>query len=565
MKKYILMLNFIFLTFLASSVNALEIEGAVGEWKSTSYDYSFSGVGEFYTNDTNFKNNMYFYYDSDNQKLKISVLIPDLAVGTYSVPIYIKRAYSGTNNTFSTSESLVTNIDVSIISVPTELKEMLLPQNGLIPEGMVLRIKNFEIIPSMIGQSSVVFNTNNCQESDFSVDYGEEKTIICGSSDECNIKFTPEYMFTDTSGNNYVKISLKTNCYTYSVSIQGESGEVTTSGCGTISISVIGQATRGKTMLVHTTTEGGKDIVAKVVMTDAEGNTQAFQTNNPFEGYGQILIPQDADVPLILLASKEGCETGKLQINELKGQLIKEEEQEESAKKLVINNLPSEALVNSIVSGTLLDNDGNLITDKERVIYITDPDNAKLKTNTDSSGNFKFYAGKLGKYIITASLSGYQDSENYTVTVRKPRKNVTLLAFKNGEMITTASVGDIIDFGIYYENKKVDTDVTGKVRINGKETDIRFTNGAATYKVEDSGILRVSIPQTSEYNSEEMTIKIEESFNFNMVIYAFIIIVLIVAIIYVLSRKGGSSEPKMGLSPYYPERGPVEVIGKKEE
>jgi hypothetical protein len=49
------------------------------------------------------------------------------------------------------------------------------------------------------------------------------------------------------------------------------------------------------------------------------------------------------------------------------------------------------------------------------------------------------------------------------------------------------------------------------------------------------------------------------------VIYAFIIIALIVAIIYVLSRKGGGSEPKMGISPYYPERGPVEVIGKKEE
>jgi hypothetical protein len=81
-------------------------------------------------------------------------------------------------------------------------------------------------------------------------------------------------------------------------------------------------------------------------------------------------------------------------------------------------------------------------------------------------------------------------------------------------MITTASVGDVIDFGIYYENKKVDIDVTGKVRVNGKETDIRFTNGVATYKVEDSGILRVSIPQTSEYNSEEISIKAEESFNF---------------------------------------------------
>lgn len=324
--------------------------------------------------------------------------------------------------------------------------------------------------------------------------------------------------------------------------------------CGTIQISVIGQATRGKTLLVHTTSEYGKDIVTNVIMQDAQGNVQAFQTNTPFKGYGTVQVPQDSDVPLILLASADGCETGRYQLNELKGELISPSS---SGPKLVIKGLPEEENVNTLISGLLADESGSVLNGRDKAVKITRPDGTIVETNTDSNGYFKFYADHVGAYSIVAEVDGFKKSDNTTVNVRTPRKPLDIRVFRKGSSdfveTGTAYQGVAYSITLYADGLIINETLNATIELNGAEMKAEFIDGWTTYVPNSLGQLKVKVDESEGYESAKLSLDVVQGMDFSGVMFAiggFGVVAFIVLMVYLFVwRRKPKRDEGLGFRP----------------
>ena len=335
--------------------------------------------------------------------------------------------------------------------------------------------------------------------------------------------------------------------------IEDEPEDIINEDC-TVKISVIGKAFYGKNMLIHTVDENGKDLVSKVVLSDIVGNSDICETNQPFDGFCQIFIPETTEPPLTLLANKEGCQTGQYIINEIKGQKIIEESEEETpTKTLVIQDLPTEDKPNIIISGTVLDSNGNLITDSTTQIKIIDPSNANLETSVASDGTFKFYSGLIGEYSIEALLDGYNPSPKQTVNIRIPRKDIAIVPFLNGNRVTASNQlypGTILEIGIFNDNQKVNLDVTSTISYNGNQQDLIFIDGETSINLASVGNYIITIPETEQYLSTELRIEALQGFDMNALIIPIVVIIIIVIIVTIVIKKRNKSKyPELGFAP----------------
>ena len=357
-------------------VNAIEMNAYASGWNTTSYPYTMNGSEVFFTNNTDFINRIFFYYDSG--MLKITVHAPDLVGGPYNIPILSHRTWNTGNETEQNYTTSDVYLDTLVLYVDAQ------------PE-------------------PIINETNETEE-------------------QCEVF-----------------------------------------------ISVVGRAFYGKNLLIHTTDQNGKDIVANVVGQDGAGNSLICQTNNPFKGWCNIFIPEDSEVDITLLANKEGCTTGQYIINKLEGQRLTEEI-EETEKTLIIQNIPSEVTQNTIVNFTIItQEEGEVVS--SALVTITDPEDVQITTRSDNLGMAKFYAGKLGTYTLSVSKDGYITSQEYTVTSRVPRKELIIVLLLNGQVVRELYVGNTYEIGLYSDGTRINETLNGN--INGEP--ITFENGYARY------------------------------------------------------------------------------------
>lgn len=332
--------------------------------------------------------------------------------------------------------------------------------------------------------------------------------------------------------------------------LEEEPEEDDTTECGTLQISLIGVATRGKMAIIRVSDGNGDAIIATVSVTDPMGNAEILITNSPTKGFGSFKIPEDADVPIVLIAFAENCNSGTYTVNELKGEKLSPEDEDEILPILRIDGLPEESMHNVAFNGTVIDSDGNLIASEISVI-VTTPSGSVVKAQTNTVGVFKVWGANIGNYVVRAELDGYEDSPDYAVNVRNPRVPMYILAFRNGHHVTDGVVytDEVVSFGLYSNNQRVNDTVSGTVEVNGKGDSVEFTNGVLSYRVPEEGVIRVMTSQSYNYLEADVLDLESVSSGFGwlwIVIVVVALVVVIILILVLLKRRGGTTGPDMG-------------------
>lgn len=584
MKKILFsLITFLFLVNIVSVSAEITIIGATSEYVSGSFSHSTNNVGYFFVNKTNWENT-WFSFTSDT--VYYTLKIPLINVGSYNIPIYLKTAYKEsctigniTTECYAEKTEHIDDFSIDITEVPQEMKEVPLPNNGLIPSmETVISSGGFQFSPQ-VGVASTIINTDNCKTTGISINYGDTDTIMCGTEDECEIEIKAEYPFTDTSGNNYVKMRMTTNCYvyTYSLSGTGGTGGITPSGsCDEIKITITGTATRGRQLRLTTTNQDGKKIPARIIVMDSNPDVedQLFVTNDPWDGIKRIHISEASMAPITIDAENpdlgENC-YGSEMITKIEGQLIlpNETTEPEDLPKLEIRDMVEEVYKDSCFVGKVYADD-SLVTNDDvsgDVVRIKKPeaDEYTLKTKINDSDVFSVCVGsKMGEWTLKASYDGYEDSEEYTVTVREPREKVIVLAKLNygtyympPEQLPNIPPGtSVLVILSDEENYTVEESIEIEVEFAGESIQMGLTGGFGMYTPPKGiiGEIIFRIPQSDNYEAwSSGPIMVVEGggmdWVYEYVIYGAVAFIILILLILILRRRGGGgkikeSEPK---------------------
>jgi len=331
---------------------------------------------------------------------------------------------------------------------------------------------------------------------------------------------------------------------------------------GNIRISLIGIATRGKMAIVKTIDEEtGKAIISTVTITDPEGNAQIIETNSPVRGFGMFKIAEDSDVPVTLIASCDGYESGTYLINELKGEKLSEEQEPEPTKTLQIKGVSGEFLVGNILNGTVLVSETNEPADNAKVT-ITKPDNSKLVTHTDSNGLFKVFVDTIGTWTAIATKADHTDSAEASITSRVPRKDIGCIKmFRGNQGISTANAKETVTFGIYDDNYTlIEENFAGTISFMGHDETVAFESGWLSYQMpeNDVGSFTVNVDKSENWNEASETFEVAIGFDFSAILLPIGVIVVAIIIIAIIARligrRGSGGGAQYGTPPSMEEK-----------
>lgn len=392
---------------------------------------------------------------------------------------------------------------------------------------------------------------DGCNADTLNIPFFDNRSTTCQG---CDVTFEADKP-DKTSKTDYAVLGLYSNCYDYS--FDGEGSSSSSGDCTGISIQPIGTATRGQSLLITTKDQNGNAIAANLILTDSNPETtdQTLITNQPWPGIGSVLIDEAAIEPITILARNEelDCE-GQRIITTLQGQLISPDE-EEGTNQLIINGLPEEAHIGNLINGTVVDSEGNLVTDKNEIVKIKNPSGSSLKTNTDQNGMFKFYGGELGNYIVKASFSGFKDSDNITVNVRHPRKEITPLVTVNNKqpIDNVLYTGQTVDIGLYEDCvpgqtscSRISDTVTGTVTNGGSKSKVTFNNGWTSYTLTEEGQLSIVIDQSDNYKQASKTYRVMAGFNPAVFLIPGIFVVVVIVLGVIVKTKGRKGGEDVG-------------------
>lgn len=549
MYKYLALVG-LFLVLFSGQANAIDVEGAEGEWKTVSFDYNVpdSCIESFYINDANFFDTTSTRYRDSQETVDVIIQIPDIGLGDYNFDVFVSGNCTGVGYPTTLGE-----IDVTIINAPAGGGEVMFVSLDPIPDGNTMYSDNKPFSFTVdITSTRYELDLDGCNADTLNIPFFKNRSTTCQG---CQITFEAEKP-DKTASTDYAILNAYSDCYEYS--LDSETTKTNSGECTEISIQPIGTATRGQSLLITTKDQNGKAISANLILTDSTPETtdQTLITNQPWPGIGSVLVDKAAIEPITILARNEelDCE-GQRIITTLQGQLITPEE-DKNTNQLVINGLPSESHIGTLINGTVVDGEGNLITNKNEIVKIKNPSGSSLKTNTDQSGMFKFYGGELGDYIIHASYSGYTSSDNITVNVRNPRKDLTpLVTINNKQPVDNLLYTDqTIDVGLY-ENcdssnnacTRIDETMTGTITNGASASKVTFTNGWTSYTPTNEGQLTITIDKSNNYLEATKNYRVLAGFDMMFVgSIVFFIIAAVVVLALVLKIKGRGGGENIG-------------------
>lgn len=580
MNRLIPLIFAIALVCLISNAQAVDVTGAVGDYTSGSFDYTFTKTGYFFVEDDAWENNIWFSATPD--KIYYTVKIPSVSVGSYTVPIKYKRAYKESCTVWNVTKDCyaeetvdVDSFSVTVTETVAEIREVPLPKSGLLQINQMLTSEaGFSISVSEIGAESAIINMVNCNEVSRNIAYEDNATFTCGS---CTVVVKPDYRFLDSVGTEHIKLRLYSDCFNYLMTLSGE-GIDTPSDCE-IDIQIIGNAIRGQALTILTKNkETGKSIRANVIMTDSSIYTedQLFVTSQPWEGVGKASFDVASEAPVTILARNEelDCE-GQYIINTLSGELILPNatngDEPEDLPVLEIKDMVEEVYEDTCFTGKVYADDSIVTNDDVSgdVVRIKKPeaDEYTLKTKINDSDVFSVCVGsKMGKWTLKASFEGYEDSDEYIVTVREPREKVIVLAKLNygtyympPEQIPPIVPGTALLIILSDEdNFTVEENIEIEVEFAGEKTTMGLTGGFGMYTPpkDKLGEIIFRIPQSDKYEAwSSGPVMVVEGAGFDWVweylMYGGVAFVIIVLVIFGIrrKRKGGGRGKGLAWNP----------------